>query len=72
MDSPTVAAATEGGSPFFKLYEIYLVRRVGGGGVGGWGWVWCQMVARAGPENERQTSAWVHVGGGRRVYVVLL
>lgn len=34
MDSPTVAAATEGGSPFFKLYEIYLVRRVG---VGGWG-----------------------------------
>lgn len=25
MDSPTVAAATEGGSPFFKLYEIYLV-----------------------------------------------
>lgn len=26
MDSPTVAAATEGGSPFYKIYEIYLVR----------------------------------------------
>ncbi|CAM9684866.1 unnamed protein product, partial [Hapterophycus canaliculatus] len=24
MDSPTVAAATEGGSPFYKIYEIYL------------------------------------------------
>lgn len=27
MDSPTVAAATEGGSPFYKIYEIYLVSR---------------------------------------------
>lgn len=27
MDSPTVAAATEGGSPFYKIYEIYLVRQ---------------------------------------------